>query len=732
MADDLPRVRDVDRTRLLKEPNGSPGVYLPRDVDAQLDRALRRPGVLLVETEPGGAGARRAVYEALLRVLPDKPIAVNPADGTPPVPDSVVWLDYGVPLARVDRTTPRWVIAFVSATGQDWRAWAEDGVVVRVSIHLSEDEKAAVRRLYPGLAEVDTVPEFLSQVRRLGPIRVHAGYRADDEAGTDRLGIDADVAMLSDLVASRLIKPPLSIGLFGNWGSGKSFFMRQVEQRVADLARRSADADSSAYCSKVRQVRFNAWHYVEADLWASLATHILDSLAGGSAHDLERIADEFAEQREEKSSLVDRLATVRLERMAVVAKQQKVAGSARRRLAKQLGEGDLSFVTPNLKVPEFVWGQIRRDRTAIVTLLLGVLVVGLLLFASVKWPAALAASVLAVTPVLVRASKAVTWFRELTERQDPLDARLAALDEEIEGLERSIAELAPDVAEYARTRDGDYRQHLGVVSLVRKDLEMFAAILANSEAGPERIVLYVDDLDRCPPGVVIKVLEAVHLLLAQPVFVVVVGVDARWLLRALRQHYADMLDDPVDYLEKIFQVSFALRPMDGPGFRRLVSDLAEDEFGEASYLTPLVENQDLPPVREPVPLEDVPGGSYDLMPRGMRITGPEVLYLEGLAGLVRTPRAAKRLVNLYRLVKARSATPEFLDADYRVVLVLLAVLVGRSAQADALFDAIESGRDWRQERDRLVGDLAVPDDLAVYRKWLPLVRRFSFTAATCA
>jgi hypothetical protein len=34
--------------------------------------------------------------------------------------------------------------------------------------------------------------------------------------------------------------------------------------------------------------------------------------------------------------------------------------------------------------------------------------------------------------------------------------------------------------------------------------------------------------------------------------------------------------------------------------------------------------------------------------------------------------------------------------------------------------------------DRLVGDLTVPDDLSAYRKWLPLVRRFSFTTAACA
>jgi hypothetical protein len=731
VADDLPWVRDVDRTKLLKEPSGSPGVYLPRDVDAQLDRALRRSGVVLVETEPGGAGARRAVYEALLRVLPDKPIAVNPVEGEPAVPHSVAWFDFGSFPPRVDTRTPRWVVVFVSGHPRQLPEWAQSAIVVRVSIYLSEDEKAAVRRLYPGLPEVDTVPEFLSQVRKLGPIRVHAGYRADDEDGADRLGIEADVAMLADLVASRLIKPPLSIGLFGNWGSGKSFFMRQMEARIGDLARRSQDADQSVYCSSVRQIRFNAWHYVEADLWASLATHIFDNLAGGSTHDLGEIADAFAEQRKEKTSLADRLATVRLERMAVAAKQQKVLGSARRRLSKQLSEGDLTFVAPGVKVPEFVWGQVRRDKAAIVTLVLGALVVAGLFFVSVKWPLVLAASVAAATPVLTRAVKAVTWFRELKDREDPLDSRLAELDEEIEGLERSIAELAPDVTEYARTRDGDYRQHLGVVSLVRKDLEMFAAILANSSAGPERIVLYIDDLDRCPPAVVIKVLEAVHLLLAQPVFVVVVGVDARWLLRALKQHYTEMLDDPVDYLEKIFQVSFALRPMDGPGFRRLVSDLAEEEFGEATYVTPTDISGLTPVVAVEGAVNENAGGSYDLTPRSMRITGPELLYLDRLSALVRTPRAAKRLVNLYRLVKARMA-PEDLELDYPVVLVLLAVLVGRSGQCDALFDAIESGQNWRQEMDRLVGDLAVPDELSAYRKWLPLVRRFSFTTAACA
>ena len=86
----------------------------------------------------------------------------------------------------------------------------------------------------------------------------------------------------------------------------------------------------------------------------------------------------------------------------------------------------------------------------------------------------------------------------------------------------------------------------------------------------QRIVLYVDDLDRCPPEKVVDVLRAVHLLLALPLFVVVLAVDPRWLRRALEQHHATLFlardlgesqASPANYLDKIFQVPYALRPI---------------------------------------------------------------------------------------------------------------------------------------------------------------------------
>lgn len=69
---------------------------------------------------------------------------------------------------------------------------------------------------------------------------------------------------------------------------------------------------------------------------------------------------------------------------------------------------------------------------------------------------------------------------------------------------------------------------------------LFSQLMDPANRKIERIVLYIDDLDRCPAAKVVDVLQAVHLLLAYPLFVVVVGVDSRWLLQSLSAHYTEL------------------------------------------------------------------------------------------------------------------------------------------------------------------------------------------------
>lgn len=102
------------------------------------------------------------------------------------------------------------------------------------------------------------------------------------QAGDDQLGIEDDVRTLCRLAPARNTKPPLAIGLFGDWGTGKSFFMRRMQSRIREMQSEAethlAARGTSVYCSNVAQISFNAWNYADSNLWASLMTRIFEGL----------------------------------------------------------------------------------------------------------------------------------------------------------------------------------------------------------------------------------------------------------------------------------------------------------------------------------------------------------------------------------------------------------------------------------------------------------------------
>ena len=121
-------------------------------------------------------------------------------------------------------------------------------------------------------------PEWADYVR-LAPEVLLPRYQPDLPAGADLLGVGREVEAFSMLIAAPRTAMPLSIGVFGAWGSGKSYFMARVEERVATLAQ--TGARGGPYLHRIAQVRFNAWHYSEGDVVASLVDQILRNLRFG-------------------------------------------------------------------------------------------------------------------------------------------------------------------------------------------------------------------------------------------------------------------------------------------------------------------------------------------------------------------------------------------------------------------------------------------------------------------
>jgi hypothetical protein len=364
-------------------------------------------------------------------------------------------------------------------------------------------------------------------------------------------------------------------------------------------------------------------------------------------------------------------------------------------------------------------------------------------------------------------------------RRDELDKDIREADDELGRLEPAhrLDRLLVEISTAER-----YESFRGLTGRIHHDLRRLSEDLAGARAEwraaggkgrppLQRIVLYVDDLDRCTPPRVVDVLQAVNLLLTMDLFMVVVAVDPRWLLMALGRHHRGLLRSagqvtPLDYLDKIFHIPFALRPMGSRASTYLRSMLPVDEPPALTPTprrqpvstpdTPLAPDEERTPIAEPelsATGQDQPSGEVDLPVvslEGLRVRQAEQDFLAELAPLLPTPRTVKKLANLYRLVRL-SNPPAQLDTflgdqdggPYQAAALLLAALVGRPQEARDLLVALTRTQSEEDITETLTDD-GLPADLAAlitalrergtpvhgstatYRYWATAVARYGF------
>ena len=143
--------------------------------------------------------------------------------------------------------------------------------------------------------------------------------------------ITAEADAFAYLIASRTLVPPLAIGLFGPWGSGKSFLMAKVRQRVSQLAALAStggDASTKEIWTKVVPIEFNAWQYVEADLWAALLSRIFDELSPQAREKLTELSRARRELQRQSDENLNRRILAEEDVANLVEKEKRQAGEA--------------------------------------------------------------------------------------------------------------------------------------------------------------------------------------------------------------------------------------------------------------------------------------------------------------------------------------------------------------------------------------------------------------------
>jgi hypothetical protein len=660
----------------------------------------------------------------------------------------------------------------------------------------------------------------------------------------DCTGATSEADAFAAMVAAQEFRPPLAVGVFGDWGSGKSFFMRLLYDAIEKIPKRSERtrvAGGVSFYQHVVQIRFNAWHYAETDLWASLVDHIFTSLnrwaeANRSPKAAEKLFDRLTTARRLTVEAAETLIQRRRESTDAAAKLAKANRDLiqRREMAERaprahasaalkaiishqamktkldeagenLGFGKLSESATDLRAAGAALdGELSRYALFRSGLLRGVaspIVVGLvalstmaiptlLVWLAARWENPGAELGAAVSGLVAPLALAFGWAARKTEaalgvvrefrakldsqieadvaqdranvdsKRAELAAAEAAVREATETLRLAnerAAEAARDyngdsgrgrVLRFVRDRvaDGDYAKHLSFVATIRKDFEELSRLMtadpdqaeeaeavraahqarieqlieqnkdlldeaeqrkmretfAVEDVAPavfERIVLYIDDLDRCPPDQVVTVLQAIHLLLTFPLFVVFVAVDVRWLRESLIKRYpgqlghydADARATASDYLEKIFQIPYWVRPMGLENTRAILHDRMGPEepenvsVGAAVAITPGTPSGKTPTTARK-PSTKATEKALDEPPRAvsLRLTPNERRFINDMAAILDgLPRRTLRFINTYRIIKGSLGGRELDLLEQRGFKALIALLaIGIVAEDD--------------------------------------------------
>lgn len=647
---------------------------------------------------------------------------------------------------------------------------------------------------------------------------IYASFQKDNphEDDDDSLEINEDINAFAKLIAYKDLQTPLSIGLFGKWGSGKSFFMKKLDQKINMLAK---DTKDQAFCNNVVSIEFNAWHYSDTNLWASLVSHIFAKLhefleeknrkektifeeLESSKKLISEKENELKKVQTERKRIGKELGRISKEKKANLAKltKSKTIGIVKRilerddvkqEIEKIKGVVDITDISDFNELKETyqklstVSGVMKnflyllKHETRFVVFGLSSIVVSIVVLSYLPYIVNMMQGLKdnVLLPVLgvisswwfvikpyinrltsytvpmkrlisewnsykqeelaIQSEKEISFLRvqeelklqelELKKDLHTESSKLSKIEAEIEDI-KSGKYLASFIE--GRSSSNDYKDHLGLISLVRDDFEKLTTeirkhkVLSDDEQEIviDRIILYIDDLDRCQPEKVVQVLEAVHLLLAFDLFVVVVGVDTRWLKGSLDiTHKNFTLHEleitPKQYLEKIFQIPFMVKPMNEHNKKALVEQLlAQDIKLDTKYVTDTIDNNvtklesssileknDLtfnPTMSSKQKNDKLKDDSVNVNQSQaqshvqLKLTAEEVNYITQLADKIgNTPRTIKRFVNIYRVIRSHHIINKIIsnfNQEYPIIILLLCEVFWDKNEKTSFLDAITS------------------------------------------
>lgn len=364
-----------------------------------------------------------------------------------------------------------------------------------------------------------------------------SGY-SDQPTTHDKLGFEPSRAALLEIIHDgTLADTPLTIGIFGPWGSGKTSLMQMLLSHLKP--------------DQCIPVWFNAWRYAQADaLWRALLLSVVDALRQYLLAPDDTWLKELIARRHRIDPAVyandTTPAALQEQRQQLETRLNDLVASLYRSVERE----EVSGIEVN-------WGEAGNlaARTAV---RLG----------------------LSFLPVLGTVTQVVE--KTIESAQEKL------------GEGEEVADLF-DIVQ--RQRAQIYHEQVRSLEQFHQNLEhLVKTWLIDADL---RLVIFIDDLDRCLPEQAVSVLEAIKVFLDIQGCIFVLGVDREIIERGIRVRYKEFALDaaaaqregqpaaifPVagrDYLEKIVQVPFELPPLEASAITSFLRDRLQHLNGLAA------------------------------------------------------------------------------------------------------------------------------------------------------
>jgi len=152
-----------------------------------------------------------------------------------------------------------------------------------------------------------------------------------------------------------------------------------------------------------------------------------------------------------------------------------------------------------------------------------------------------------------------------------------------------------------------YGKHLGLIPVLKRHIETLCDLRLTKRR--RRLLVFVDDLDRCQSECIARTLDAIRLVMEIENVIVLIGIDHRIAFRAIEEHYYREIDVNKDGNDKIRTGAEIARDYLGKIFHLPVKLLPAKDMSE--YINDKLFADAVEPEKKPV-VRDVEAGEVDL------------------------------------------------------------------------------------------------------------------------